>query len=446
MKNLLPYLLLIVFAFSMVGCQKELNFDAVAVTSNGLAVGTLKSTAGNCLPSTVSGTFTKDSALKASNFIQVNADITTIGTYVIKSDTIAGFYFSGTGSVTNTGNNAINLAGNGTPTSIGIKTFTVTFGTSVCKIDVNVVAVATPATAYTFTCAGTTFGTGIYTAGSLVGPQHTVTLNVVVTSPGPWAINSDTLNGIFFSGTGTFTGSAFTTVTLTASGTPVAPSPPAYNYTVKTGASNCSFSITVAAIPAPLNLDYVPQTDFSNWTAKLVGGTAADTTYLQVSTSSKTFAPNTYKIFEVKNMGTPTDSIYNRKNGGKYYQYIDGNLGVLTNPINKEYLVLDSSLPVNSTWTANFGPNVAMGFPLSNIRVDAKILAKAETQTVATIVYNNVIRVKYTYTATAIGLGDVPVAEEERWFARGFGVIKSSILNLITPGTTVNETTRTQVF
>jgi hypothetical protein len=190
----------------------------------------------------------------------------------------------------------------------------------------------------------------------------------------------------------------------------------------------------------------VPQTSFSNWSSRLVGGTAADTTYVQVSANSKTFGANSYKIFEVKDMGVPTDSVFNRKNGGSYFQYIDGNLGVLTNPINKEYLVLDSTLPVNSTWTAHFGANVAMGFPLSDIRVDALILAKGETQTVALIVYTNVIRMKYTYTATVIGLGDIPVAEEERWFAKGIGVIKSSIMNLINPATTVNETTRTQIF
>jgi hypothetical protein len=145
-------------------------------------------------------------------------------------------------------------------------------------------------------------------------------------------------------------------------------------------------------------------------------------------------------------MGVPTDSVFNRKNGGMYYQYIDGNLGVLDNPINKEYLVLDSNLAVNANWTANFGPNVAMGFPLSNIRVDAEILGKGETQTVASIVYTNVIRVKYKYTATVLFVGDVPVAEEERWFARGIGVIRSSIMNLIAPATILNETTRAQVF
>jgi hypothetical protein len=443
MKNSLIYFVLVASIF-FTACQKELNFDFIPTGEQ--ASGTLKATSGSCLPSKVNGTFTKDSLLKASNFIQVTADMITKGNYVIKSDTIAGFYFNGTGTITATGLNTINLAGKGTPTSTGVKTFTVTFGTSVCKIDVTVGTAAPANAVYTFTCAGTSFGSGVYTMGVTVGAQHTVTLNVNVTTPGPYTVNIAVVNGITFSGSGTFTAMGNAPLTLTATGMPTAGSPPAYNYTVTSGTSICTFSITVAAPTTPPNLDYVPQTSFSNWSSKLVGGTPADTTYIQVSPNSKTFGTNSYKIFEIKNMGVPTDSVFNRKNGGKYYQYIDGNLGVLTNPINKEYLVLDSTLAVDSMWTANFGPNVAMGFPLSNIRVDAKILGKGEILTVQSIVYNNVIRVKYTYTATVIGLGDIPVAEEERWFAKGFGVIHSSIMNLINPATTVNETTRTQIF
>jgi len=445
MKKLLPHLFVTMAVIFLTACQKELNFDAVPA-GNGQAVGSLKAASGICSPGFIFGSFTKDSALKATDLIELYADITTVGTYVIKSDTVAGFYFSGSGSVTATGVNIIKLRAFGTPASAGTHTFTFTFGTSICKIDVNV-NTGVPANAvYNFTCASTTFGSGVYTAGTPVGTQHTVTLNVVVTTPGPWSVNVAAVNGISFSGSGTFTAAANAQITLTASGTPVAASPPAYNYTVNGPTSSCVFSISVASAPAAANLDYVPQTSFSNWSARLVGGNPGDTTYLQVSANSMTFGPNSYKIFEVKNLGIPTDSVYNRKNGGLYYQYIDGNLGVLTNPINKEYLVLDSNKVVNDTWTASFGPNVAMGFPLSNIRVDALMLGKGETQTVASIVYNNVIRMKYTYTATVIGLGDIPVAEEERWFAKGIGVIRSSIINLITPATTVNETTRTQIF
>lgn len=445
MKNSLHFFILVLVIFAVTACQKELHFNAV--TNNGQAIGTLKSASGNCLPQLINGTYTKDSALKTSNYIQVSADITTIGTYQVKSDTVAGFYFSASGTFTATGIQVIQLAGNGIPTSTGIKTFTLKFDTSICKIDINVVAGTSPNAVFSFSnCAGTTFGTGIYTAGTAVGPQHTVTLVVNVTTPGPYTISTASVNGISFSGSGTFAVAGNSQVTLTASGTPLAASPPAYNYTVTNAASSCTFSITVTAATPPPNLDYIPQTSFSNWSSRLVGGTAADTTYIQVSANSKTFGANSYKIFEIKNMGVPTDSVFNRKNGGLYYQYIDGNLGVLDNPVNKEYLVLDSTAAVNATWTVNFGPNVAMGFPLSNIRVDAQILGKGETQTVASIVYSNVIRVKYTYTATVVGLGDIAVAEEERWFARGIGMIRSSVMNLINPATTVNETTRAQVF
>lgn len=444
MKNLLLYLSLILSVILFTACQKELNFDAMP--GDGKAIGTLKSSSGTCLPGFIFGNLTKDSTVKVTDFIELYADITTTGTYIIKSDTLSGFYFMGTGSVTSTGINIIRLKAFGTPRSIGPINFTMTFGTSVCVIDVYVNSGAPPPTAYTFTCSSTTFGTGVYTAGTAVGPQHTVTLSVAVTSPGPWSINVAAINGISFSGSGTFAAAGNAQITLTAAGTPLVASPPSYNYIVSNGASTCAFSITVAASPAAPNLDYVPQTSFSNWSSRLVNGTPADTTFIQVSANSKTFGPNSYKIFEVKDMGVPTDSIYNRKSGGKYYQYIDGNLGVLANPINNEYMVLDSTLAVNDTWTKSFGPNVAMGFPLSNIRVDAQILGKGETQTVASIVYTNVIRVKYSYTATVLLVGDVPVASEERWFARGIGVIRSSIMNLINPATIVNEVTRTQIF
>jgi hypothetical protein len=444
MKYFVHFFTVIFLIIAVTACQKELNFDAVA--GDGKAVGTLKSSSGVCMPGFIFGSFIKDSALKATDLIELYADISKTGTYVIKSDTVAGFYFSGAGSVTSTGINIIQLKAFGTPTNAGFNTFTFTFGTSVCKIDVNVNSSAPPPTAFTFICAGTTFGTGVYAVGSAVGAQHTVTLNVAVTSPGAWTINSDTVNGLFFSGSGTFATATNTQVTLTANGTPVAASPPPYNYRVASGGAVCSFAINVAAAPPAPNLDYVPQTSFSNWSTRLIGGTAADTTYIQVSTSSRTFNFKSYKIFEVKDMGVPTDSVYNRKNGGEYYQFIDGNLGILQNPINQEYLVLDSNKNINVPWTVNFGANVAMGFPLSNIRVDAEILGKGETQTVASVVYTNVIRVKYKYTATVLLVGDVPVAEEERWFARGIGVIKSSIMNLINPATIVNVTTRVQIF
>jgi len=234
-------------------------------------------------------------------------------------------------------------------------------------------------------------------------------------------------------------------VVLTATGTPTVAG--SFNYTASNGTSSCTFTITVIAAPPTPNLDYIPQTSFTNWTTRLVGGTPADTTFIQVSANSRTFGTNTYKIFERKVLGNPTDSFFNRKNGGLYYQYIDGNLGVLDNSINKEYLVLDSTKLVAQNWTSNnLGPNSAMGFIITDIRIKATIIAKGATFTVNGITYTNVIEVDYAYEVTILGLGNLPIANEKRRYAKGIGVIYSSIQNLIAPATIQNELTRSQIF
>ena len=67
MKNLLPYLSLIVTVIFFTACQKELNFDAVP--GDGKAIGSLKSSSGNCLPGFIFGAFIKDSANQSANQI-----------------------------------------------------------------------------------------------------------------------------------------------------------------------------------------------------------------------------------------------------------------------------------------------------------------------------------------------------------------------------------------
>ena len=92
MKIFVHFFTIFLLTLAITSCQKELHFDSV-ITSNGQAVGTLKSSSGNCLPNLVLGSYIKDSVLKPSAIIEVTADITSIGTYQIKSDTVAGFYF-----------------------------------------------------------------------------------------------------------------------------------------------------------------------------------------------------------------------------------------------------------------------------------------------------------------------------------------------------------------
>ncbi|MBL0145027.1 MAG: hypothetical protein IPP48_03945 [Chitinophagaceae bacterium] len=449
MKNAIIVFVTLLSIFLIEACQKELAFDP-ATNPSGLATGTLKSnTTGNCLPSTVNGTYKKDTALTAGNYIEVTADITQTGTYTIQSDTVNGFSFKALGTVTATGLNIIRLQGSGTPIASGITTFTIKFGNSICKLDVSVTATTAPTNAvFTFggapgNCSGATLGIGAYIAGTALGPTNTVTLNVNVTTIGNYTINTGVaVNGIVFNASGTFANIGPNTVILIGSGTPTAAG--SFNYTVSNTTSSCIFSIAVTAAPPAPNLDYVPQTTNSNWSSRFVGGTPSDTTYVQVSANSKTFGANSYKIFEIKNLGVPTDSIFNRKNGGLYYQYLDGDFGLLDNPINKEYLVLDSNLAVGATWTVSLGSNTVSGFPVA-IKVNSLILAKGASATIASINYTNIIKVKFSYIANP-GTGDITAAEEERWFAKGIGVVYTKIVNLINPATIEAETTRSQIF
>ena len=87
-------------------CQKEVSYEQGNSTAS---VGSLSIDAnGNCLGAVVSGTYFKDTAIKASNYVDVSVQVDTAGTYIISSDTVNGYYFKATGSFTATG---VNLFG-----------------------------------------------------------------------------------------------------------------------------------------------------------------------------------------------------------------------------------------------------------------------------------------------------------------------------------------------
>jgi hypothetical protein len=94
----------------------------------------------------------------------------------------------------------------------------------------------------TATCTGAVLS-GSFTAGVAATSANTVTLAVSVDSIGTYAIATNTINGITFSGSGVFTSTGAQDITLTASGTPSA----AGTYDFMPIAGGCSFSITVAS-------------------------------------------------------------------------------------------------------------------------------------------------------------------------------------------------------
>jgi hypothetical protein len=233
-----------VVALFFTACQKEIVFS-----TNGISVGTLKeATTGNCLPSTVNGVYQKDTAITAENFIDVNVDVTSVGTYSIQTDTVNGVSFKGTGTFGAKGNNRVRLYGHGKPTATGISTFTVVYGASICTIDVTVIGSGGGNAIYTLggagsTCSGFTLGAGTYNAGQILVAGNTVTLNVSVLAVGTYNLTTDTINGYWFNASGTFTNATVQSLTLNGHGTPGVNQ--TNNFTLSNGSTTCKFTIVV---------------------------------------------------------------------------------------------------------------------------------------------------------------------------------------------------------
>jgi hypothetical protein len=90
---------------------------------------------------------------------------------------------------------------------------------------------------------------GDYFKSMTLGSAHKVTLDVSVSTAGNWNVSTNTINGFKFSGSGTFPNTGMQSITLEATGTPVATGNT--SFPVSTGTSNCSFIIPVDSLGAP---------------------------------------------------------------------------------------------------------------------------------------------------------------------------------------------------
>jgi len=114
---------------------------------------------------------------------------------------------------------------------------------------------------------------GTYEAGvELVGASNTIEVQVNVLKTGPYLIYTDTVNGYYFRGSGSFVATGMNTVTLQGNGTPLLES--IDNFTVRYGTSECIIPVTVLPAgsggPAEFTfngspgtcMDFVPNGDY----------------------------------------------------------------------------------------------------------------------------------------------------------------------------------------
>jgi hypothetical protein len=71
----------------LTSCQKGIHWD---LASEGAL---LKDATGNCMPITVTGNFVEHKLINDSDFLTVNVDVTSEGTYSITSESVNGYMF-----------------------------------------------------------------------------------------------------------------------------------------------------------------------------------------------------------------------------------------------------------------------------------------------------------------------------------------------------------------
>jgi hypothetical protein len=195
----------------------------------------------NCTGAVVNGTYSTGIALTASNTVAIGVNVTTIGSYTI-STTFQGMTFSKTGAFSVTGVQTVTLNGSGTPTTSGANTVPITAGTSSCSFVVNVISQATGTLSGGPGACTSSVVNGAYIVNTALGAGNTVQVQITATIAGAYSISTDTLGGFSFSASGTAV-TGVQLINLVGAGTPT--SSGNQSFTVKFGASTCTFSVTV---------------------------------------------------------------------------------------------------------------------------------------------------------------------------------------------------------
>ncbi|HEX3165498.1 MAG TPA: hypothetical protein VHQ93_04510 [Chitinophagaceae bacterium] len=527
MKTLVKITSLLIFtSVVFMACQKEVSYEQGNSTAS---VGSLSVDAsGNCLGAVVSGTYFKDTAIKASNYVDVNVQVDSAGTYTISSDTVNGYYFKATGSFAAAGAQSVRLIGGGKPLATGTNIFRVTYNGTICEFTVTVLSGGGPSAVFTVNCTSPVIN-GIYKAGTALTASNTVTLNVNVTTIGPWSVSTTpAVNGITFAGSGTFSATGAQTITLAGSGTPASAATSSFPVTV--GTATCNFSITVVpaggnatftitctgAVPAgtyvagtaltaantiTLNVnvtvigtwsvttapavngiifsgsgtfnttgaqtivltgsgtptaagthtftvtgatgtctfqatttapipDYFPRTPYSNWSYQF-DGDPTDSLLVYAVVPTRTINSNIYNLF-FYNDGASVDSFgYYRRVGADYFEWIDmGSYVGLDNPLWMEYTFLKDNLTTGGTWqSAPFaGPYTDQAGNTTNLtlRWEFSITGQNIPVTVNGTPYTNVIQVKQELRQQ-VGTTWALAAYFDCYYAKDKGLIKQDL-------------------
>ncbi|MDQ2862478.1 MAG: hypothetical protein M3R50_02300 [Bacteroidota bacterium] len=235
-KNTFFIVACFIFLF-IASCKKEYSYEGGSVPL--IALGSLHDSLGNCSEIKLSGDYKLGTAFTDNNFITVQVNIIGAGSYTIYTDTTNGFYFMASGFISNNGLQSIRLKAYGQPAFAVVNNFTVHFNQSSCMF-----IIGQDAATFNFTgnC-NDAIVNGIYQIAAKLDASDSVDILVNVIKPGPFNLQSTTVNGMSFAAAGNFLNAGNYTITLKGSGTPIAVG--TFTLPITSNGNTCSFEIDV---------------------------------------------------------------------------------------------------------------------------------------------------------------------------------------------------------
>lgn len=234
----------------LISCEKDPTSGA---NVGGTSFYSFAGTPSACSAPVIAGLYNAGMPMSTANTLTFTVSVTVKGTYSINTTSANGVWFSGSGVFPATGNQTVILYGNGTPAKQGSFAF-VPVTNNTCNFSVSFGSGA-PAAVFTYAgapgnCTAPVVN-GTYASGISLGAANYVDLAVNVTTPGAYTINTNSANGIGFSGSGAFTAAGPQVVRLIGNGTPAAAGTNVYKPT-----GGCSFNITVTPPAPPATFTY----------------------------------------------------------------------------------------------------------------------------------------------------------------------------------------------
>lgn len=174
-----------------------------------------------CTDAAVSGNYVNGITLTNDhNIVVVKVNVTAIGAYTIRIDTLGGISFSAAGFFTGTGTQTVTLGRSGTPVKPDNLQFTPmpSGGSPGCTFTINVLNLES-GNGMSSPCIYAVAGT--YTTNTALSVSNNISISVFVTILGNYTVATATVNGIRFYHTGMFTTLGQQRITLTGSGTPL---------------------------------------------------------------------------------------------------------------------------------------------------------------------------------------------------------------------------------